>query len=188
MLPSTLAISHQLSGWTSDSAFLFSACVTRSGAETCAYGMDGNPRIVASDVRPGATVRRAVSPDGQWYLASDGRSVFELRASDGSRRRALPRTPAIGAVGHAGSAIVIGWSGDSSAVFAAGDALFGPELSVVRIDLESGDATPWRLLRPDDRAGDIATISAFVVGDGEGYVYGFRRTQSDLYLVEPETR
>jgi Tol biopolymer transport system component len=188
LYPSVEQIPHALSGWTPDSKYLVNACLTKDGPQTCAHGLDGAPRIISRVRRPGATLRRAVSPDGRWYLASDGTSVLELISLDGTKRRALPSTPALNAVGPAGSAGVIGWSDDGDAVYAAGDPSSGHELSVVRIDLETGESTPWRVLRPDDRAGELTTVRAFVIGDGEGYVYSFRRTQSELYLLEPQSR
>jgi serine/threonine protein kinase len=53
-----------------------------------------------------------------------------------------------------------------------------------RIDVRTGDRTPWRTLMPADPAGVTEIRPILVARDGVSYVYSYRRvTSSDLFLV-----
>ena len=56
---------------------------------------------------------------------------------------------------------------------------------VSRIDVETGQRTPWKEVQPSDRAGLIAINTLRFTADGTGYAYGYvRGVSDDLYLVE----
>jgi hypothetical protein len=55
---------------------------------------------------------------------------------------------------------------------------------VERLDLDTGDCTPWRVLQPDDRTG-VAFIGTLIIRpDADAYVYTYGRFLQHLSLVE----
>jgi hypothetical protein len=54
---------------------------------------------------------------------------------------------------------------------------------VFRLELSTGRKELWRTLMPADAAG-VPEIGISPTRGGEGYVYSYTRTLSDLYLVE----
>jgi Tol biopolymer transport system component/predicted Ser/Thr protein kinase len=55
---------------------------------------------------------------------------------------------------------------------------------VTRVDLTTGQRTPWKELMPLDSAGVQNIGPIRITSDGKTYAYGFQRRLSDLYLVE----
>jgi Tol biopolymer transport system component/predicted Ser/Thr protein kinase len=55
---------------------------------------------------------------------------------------------------------------------------------ITRIDVTTGQRSPWKELMPPDSAGVQHIGPIRVTPDGKTYVYGFQRRLSDLYLVE----
>jgi hypothetical protein len=76
----------------------------------------------------------------------------------------------------------ITWSGDGRFLY-----IYRPgELptEVVKVDLNSGQRTPFKQLMPSDLAA-VETIGPILLTpDGKTCVYGYHRMLSDLYLVE----
>jgi dipeptidyl aminopeptidase/acylaminoacyl peptidase len=64
---------------------------------------------------------------------------------------------------------------------AAGDV---GDRSIHRLDLESGERTPWRRLQPRDPTGIVFIGDPVITPDGSCLVYTYFRQLSDLYLVE----
>ena len=54
---------------------------------------------------------------------------------------------------------------------------------VFRVEVASGQKTPWRSFEPADSAGIDTIRGVLVSSDNKAYVYGYTRTLSDLYLV-----
>jgi hypothetical protein len=73
---------------------------------------------------------------------------------------------------------------------AEGRALFvrraGPVLpvNVDRLDLVTGERSPWRALGPADPAGVGHIGDVAIASDGASYAYNCQRTLSELYLAE----
>jgi Tol biopolymer transport system component len=55
---------------------------------------------------------------------------------------------------------------------------------IVRLDVSTGERSPWKELMPLDNAGVQNIGPIRITPDGKTYVYGFQRRLSDLYLVE----
>ena len=73
------------------------------------------------------------------------------------------------------------WSADSRSLFA-----YRPgqvPARVFRLDVASGRREPWLTLAPADLSGVLAVGPVLLTPEGRAYVYGYRRTLSDLYAV-----
>lgn len=57
-------------------------------------------------------------------------------------------------------------------------------LSIVRIDIASGERTVWQDIFPADLAGIVDIFPVRLTPDGAHYAYSYRRCLSDLYLVK----
>ena len=53
----------------------------------------------------------------------------------------------------------------------------------IRIDLKTGQRQFWKELMPAEPAG-IHGVAPYLTPDGKTYAYGYRRTLSDLYVIE----
>ncbi len=74
------------------------------------------------------------------------------------------------------------WSGDGRSLFVLGRGQVPAPVS--RVDLATGQRTPWKTMEPADAAG-IDTIGRVMLSaDSKSYVYSYVRTLSDLYLVQ----
>jgi Tol biopolymer transport system component len=54
--------------------------------------------------------------------------------------------------------------------------------TVSRVDLATGKKEPWRTIVPGDPAG-VSSLFVIPVPDGSGYVYGYARSLSELFLL-----
>ncbi|MFA6954807.1 MAG: protein kinase [Thermoanaerobaculia bacterium] len=61
-------------------------------------------------------------------------------------------------------------------------------LTVDRIDVETGERSPWQEIHPLDLAGILDINPVWLTPDGEHYAYSYRRCLSDLYLVSKARR
>jgi hypothetical protein len=78
--------------------------------------------------------------------------------------------------------VIMGWSSDGKSIYVGPTMGSGPR-TVTRVDIASGNRTPWVILRgPEDRAG--AATNLVVIGhDDHTYAYVYGRVLSDLFLV-----
>jgi len=76
----------------------------------------------------------------------------------------------------------IAWSGDGRSlyIYRPGDL----PTQVSKLDISTGQRTPFRQLMPSDPAGVETLGPILLTPDGKTCVYGYHRTLSDLYLVE----
>jgi hypothetical protein len=74
-------------------------------------------------------------------------------------------------------------SGDGRFLFVGREAYAMPYW-VDRLDLVTGELTPWKALRPEDATGVVDTYAATITADGEAYAYTHGRFFQDLYLIE----
>ncbi len=143
-------------------------------------------RVYVQDVETGAT--KPVGPDGTRFslpsnpITPDGRAAV-LREADGNQRlfavdggegRPIP--------GLTQDDQPIRWSADGRSLF-----VYRPgELParVVRLDVVTGRRKDWLEVAPDDRAGVLAVTPVLLTPDGIGYVFGYRRVLSDLYVID----
>ena len=147
---------------------------------------DGRTRIVSmeadgSDVRQLAPDgfdhfigEQPLSPDGKWIDSQRDGEGGSLFPTDGSLRpREVP--------GFEPGDVVIRWSGDGKALFV----FKRNELParVDRLEIATGERTPWLELMPADPAGVTRISSVQMTPDGRTYAYNVARQLSDLYLV-----
>jgi len=153
-------------------------------------------RFVFSGTEPGHGVRlyveslddpkpHPVSKEGigsGFVLSSDGKFVatrgpdqkIYIFPVDGGEPKLVPGTQP--------GEIATAWSADGRTLFVMGRGQVPAQ--VVRIDLSSGQRTPWKTVEPADAAG-IDTVGRLLMSsDNKSYVYAYVRTLSDLYLVQ----
>jgi len=124
-------------------------------------GVSGFPSYV---VAPDGKATAAIGPDGQGYLYP----------VEGGEPRPIP--------GLTSAYAPIAWSADGRSLYISG----GGErpAKVYLLDIATGQRRLWKQLMPSDTAGVDLIFPMWVTPDGRGYVYGYRRILSDLYLVE----
>src|SRR5262249_36754513 len=127
----------------------------------------------ARPVSPEGIVGTLVSPDGQRLAAraSDGRACI-VTIKDGTVRP-LPTVLPVETFTN--------WE-------AGGEALFVHRrteipLTIFRIDIATGERTPWRQLAPADIAGITTFRDPVTTPDGRSYAYDIERNLTDLYLA-----
>jgi Tol biopolymer transport system component len=142
---------------------------------------DGPPRLYIQSLDGGKPspmntgvylVRPAISPDGTKIAGVDAqRNLVVLPAAGGE--------PKVIATGFAPR--VLGWS-DSGTSLLAQTGLVPAKL--VRVDLTTGRATPWKEIAPADLAGVNTIWPVALSKDGRSMVYSFRRNLSELFIVD----
>ena len=57
---------------------------------------------------------------------------------------------------------------------------------VERIDLDTGQRTPWRTIQPEDATGILGMVPIYRLTrpDLDAYAYSYRRYLQDLFLFE----
>ena len=114
-----------------------------------------------------------VSPDGK-YMTAMMADKLNLLPVQGAPPRAAVEV-------RAGDS-VIRWSADGRYVFLRQNE--GPAaIRIVRLDLASGHAEPWKELKPADPVG-VQMGQVVMTGDGNAYAYSFERDISTLYLAD----
>ena len=115
-----------------------------------------------------------LSPDGTTVAARGPDQKVYLYPIAGGEPKLLP--------GQQPGETVTGWSSDGHAIYLMTRGKIPTVVS--RLDLTTGQRTPWKTVEPADAAG-IDTIGRVMISaDGKSYVYGYNRTLSDLYLVQ----
>jgi Tol biopolymer transport system component/predicted Ser/Thr protein kinase len=158
----------------------------------------GGERILSAASEPGRGVRlyvqdirgskpRAVTPEGVnmtpgKVISPDGRIIAAF-APD--RRIMLyptePGEPTV-APGILPDETPVRWTGDGRAIW-----VFRPNevpTKVYRVDMSTGERSLWKELTPPDPAGVLTMGPILMTPDGKSYVYSYRRTLDELFLVE----
>jgi hypothetical protein len=118
---------------------------------------------------------KPVSPDGRSFFALAFAKGYRIYPVEGGEGR-----PIAGLDDNVRE-VPVRWSDDGRSIF-VWHAAFPP--SLLRVDLATGRRTPWRTLEPPDMVGVSWLPWALPTPDGRAYVYSYRRTISDLYVVE----
>jgi hypothetical protein len=145
---------------------------------------EGRPiRAWVVDTQEGTS--RAVTPEGIgcWLVSPDGGTAACARpegegflyptASDG-KPRPIP--------GFALGDHMRQWSADGRFLYVSERYARPP--CVARLDLATGERTPWRVFSPAESAGIVGTIDPSLTPDGSAWAYSVLRHLNDLYLVE----
>jgi Tol biopolymer transport system component len=131
--------------------------------------------ITPEGVRIGNGRPPVVSPDSRFVAAIDGQGKAWRYPLDGGSPLPLP--------GLAGGDAPLQWSLDGRSIWVLAKER-SPAL-VFRIDIATGNRTRWREIADADPAGlDPGWFRLWLSADGQSYVYGYKRTLSDLYLVD----
>ena len=161
--------------------------------------LDGE-RLLVTATEPGHTWRvyvqpiaggppRPVTPEGSIFVWSskpvspDGRSFFALSFGEGYRIYPVDGGDArpIAGLDENAREVPVRWSDDGRSIFVWRP---GYPPSLLRLDLAGGRRSPWLRLEPPDMTGVSWLPWALPTPDGRAYVYSYRRTLSDLYVVE----
>jgi hypothetical protein len=76
----------------------------------------------------------------------------------------------------------IRWTADGRAIWAFRQNEV--PVKVYRVDMTTGERTLWKELTPPDPAGVLTMGPILMTPDGKSYVYSYRRTLDELFLVE----
>ena len=145
--------------------------------------MDGGPAV-----RLGEGLASGLSPDGAG-VARIGMDHFAGRFT------LLPTGPGEGflypTAGEAEPRPIPGfapgdhmrqWSADGRFLYVS--ERYAPPARVARLDLATGERTPWRVFSPADPAGIVGTTDPSLTPDGSAWAYSVLRHLNDPYLVE----
>jgi Tol biopolymer transport system component len=164
----------QWADWLPDGkTILFTANEPGRGARLYVRPLDGGkPRAFSPEGY--RSVRRGVSPNGQWVLATgpDGRTY----------RYPVAGGEPIPVPGVAAQDRVSGWTADGKSVFVFRRGVLPAR--IYRMDIETGQKSLWKEIMPLETAGLGDMGGMIVTPDERSYVYGTNWTLSDLYLVE----
>ncbi len=132
----------------------------------------GKPRPITPEGFGVSFGGRAISPDGRMIagIAPDRKVV--ICPVDGGPPRPLP--------GTAADEMVWGWTADSRSLYVGKIAM---PARVEICDLATGARRLWKEIVPPDPAGVLAVGPILITPDGKSYVYSYRRTLDDLFLV-----
>jgi eukaryotic-like serine/threonine-protein kinase len=135
----------------------------------------GEPRALTPEGVTGSRVFTGprVSPDGRLLLAQNAGGKAVLLPMEGGEPREVH--------GLKSDEAVANWSADSRGFYIY--RLHRP-FQIFQLDPVSGRRQLLRTIEPSDPSGIIGDLNAFVLADGQSYVYSFQRHLSELYLVK----
>jgi len=119
-------------------------------------------------------------------LSNDGRHVAAMGESDTVLLLSVAGGEARPAPGCVAGDLPIGWTPDDRALYVYRRGR--TSVPIERVDITTGERTPWHTIRPADPAGihDIVpgyVMPVYITPDGLTYAYSYRRLLSDLYVV-----
>ena len=114
-----------------------------------------------------------VSADGQHVALTDQDGKVRLFPVAGGAPKAMS--------GLADGEYPVQWNVDGSSVFVTRDT--SPPWRIERLNLNSGERTPWRDFNPVSRAG-IASSRVRMSPDGEALIHSYSQVLSNLYIVD----
>jgi hypothetical protein len=136
----------------------------------------------------GGTPRRVMSldPSADWSIDPDGSRVLISGPDGGTEVLSLTGGGRTGVGGLAAGDAVVGWSADSKFLFVSRREapMLSSPVQVDRVELATGESTPWRRIGPTDRAGLFSHGKIVVALDGDAYAYSYWRRLSVLHLVD----
>ncbi len=138
---------------------------------------DGVPKAVTPEGI--ATEYAFTTPDGAWVPAGGDYDAapFQLYPVAGGEPQVIR--------GLEKGDQPIRFSADGRRLFVrSGYASDSARAHIAILDLETGRKEPWKTLQPSDPAGVTDVELAYPTPDGRAYIYEYRRTLSDLFLVE----
>jgi hypothetical protein len=126
----------------------------------------------APGVEWGFFLQPPVTPDGKFVVLQDAQGGLQRWPIDGGEPLPIPNLLE--------GDQPINFTVDGHALFVAGRGL---PIPIVKLDLATGERTPWLSLAPTDAAGlRYATVE--MTADGKHWVLGYSKLLTDLYVVE----
>jgi hypothetical protein len=130
---------------------------------------DGTTRPIGPE---GVNVPIAIAPDGAQIAAPGPDRRLMIYPVDGSDARVA-----------AGSR-----EGDQPILWGRDNVLYVHQLGrlralIERIDVATGERTPWQTIQPSDSAGVMLLQPVLLAADMHTYAYGYRRFLSELHVV-----
>jgi Tol biopolymer transport system component len=146
------------------------------GSRLYTCGLEGGkPRPITPEGVAARTFGgECISPDGAWVASVTPNGEPQLYPVEGGESRPIP--------GARSGDNPVRFRGDGRALFVA--QLRGPSCEISCLDLETGERSVWRKLRPADSAGITDVYWPVLTPDGESYAYTYFRHLSVLYTVE----
>jgi hypothetical protein len=142
----------------------------KSGSPPALYVQDiagGAPRPVLTGVDRGI-----VSPDGSTIATIDAQGVVMLTPIGGGSSRAVHKLPP--------SSDLLRWAKSGRELFAQVGTV---SIQILRVNIDTGRADPWRTLRPVDLSGAVGALGIALDADGQSYCYSYLRNLSTLFVV-----
>ena len=171
----TNGVAYQGCFFSSDGRRIFcSGSEQGRGSRLYVQGVDGSkPRPITPE---GVTlsVAGAASPDGKTIAAFGPDRRLMLYPTEPGEPRAAPGVQA--------DELPVRWTGDGRAiwVYRTNQA----PMKIFRVDMTTGERSLWKELTPPDPAGVLTMGPIVMTPDGKSYVYSYRRTLDELFLVE----
>jgi hypothetical protein len=119
-------------------------------------------------------VAKPISPDGKTITALGPDRRFMLYPSE-------PGEP-LPVRGIQNGEVPIRWTADGRAIWVY--RTNEVPAKVYRLDVTTGERSLWKELTPPDPAGVLLIGPILMTPDGKSYVYSYRRTLDELFLVE----
>nr|MDQ5871060.1 protein kinase [Acidobacteriota bacterium] len=144
------------------------------GTRLWVQGVDGSKPKPITPEGVTFTSTKPISPDGNTIVAQGPDRRVMLYPSEPGEPRPVP--------GIQNGEVPIRWTADGSAiwVFRTNEV----PAKVYRLDVTTGERSLWKELTPPDPAGVLLIGPILMTPDGKSYVYSYRRTLDELFLVE----
>jgi serine/threonine protein kinase/Tol biopolymer transport system component len=133
----------------------------------------GQPRPITPEGYGIGGYPHSISPDGKRIttVSSEGIAVVSLDGGEPQPVRGSQPGEAPIRWAKDGNSLLVGQRGETSC-------------SVSRLDLATGNRTPWKTVAPADVAGVVGVGCPRLAVDEQHYVFSYTRNLSDLFLVE----
>jgi hypothetical protein len=134
---------------------------------------DGAARSFTEEGVSVVSASPVTSPDGARVVAQDPAKQWTIYPVDGGPTEALP--------GLAADDRVLQWAEDGRGLFVGRRA--GPGWRIRRVDLDTGDETPWTEVTPKETAG-LRLSEVYLTPNGQFWAHSSSRLLTDLYVAE----
>ena len=134
---------------------------------------DGSVRPFTEEGVSVAWAPPVISPDGARVVAQDADDQWRTYPVDGGESDAIP--------GVTEDDRIFQWTDDGRGLFVGRRA--GPAWMVSRVDLASGDETPWTEITPREAAG-LRRNDVYLTPNGRYWAHSYSSILTDLYVAE----
>jgi eukaryotic-like serine/threonine-protein kinase len=131
----------------------------------------GKPRPITPDLV--SFLFHALSPDGKTIVATGSDGRLALYSTEPASPRPVPGVEA--------GDIPLRWTPDGKSIYVYRPT--APPLRVELLEIATGKRSLWKELVPPDPGGVEQMGPVMISDDGTSYVYSYRRTLDDLYVV-----